>query len=252
MKIFIINLKRAKVRRKRIEQHIQDLDLSNVEFIEAVDGKKMNDAEFNALHNKKWADKWVKRPMAKTEIGCTLSHLKCYQRIIDDNLPGAIILEDDTILAKDAKALINQLAKSDCPNNGVVLFHYVKHISRKPLFSLNEQHHVHKAWREMCAHAYYISHTAAKSLLAFQTPIKTPMDFWQHYIDQEVLSLYAIIPPIADTIANNKKTSSINKERDSLIYFSWRQKLTRTIKNHNPLRKYFSILKCALKGQKIQ
>ena len=101
MRFFVINLERVATRRNYIEQHVKDLNLTNVEFINAVDGKTISDKEFDALHDRKWANKCVKRPLVRTEIACTLSHLKCYERIVDENLKGAIVLEDDAKLSRN-------------------------------------------------------------------------------------------------------------------------------------------------------
>ena len=56
MRFFVVNLERVATRRNYIEQHVKDLDLTNVEFVNAVDGKTMGDKESNALHDNKWAN----------------------------------------------------------------------------------------------------------------------------------------------------------------------------------------------------
>ena len=68
------------------------------EFIEAVDGSKLSGKEISDARRrgsgitKKWPNR---QPMHPAEIGCALSHLKVYEKIVDDNLDYACILEDD-------------------------------------------------------------------------------------------------------------------------------------------------------------
>lgn len=44
---------------------------------------------------------WWSRPLKYGEIGCTLSHLYCWQDIVRRELPTAAVLEDDVVLTDD-------------------------------------------------------------------------------------------------------------------------------------------------------
>ena len=41
---------------------------------------------------------WWSRPLKYGEIGCALSHIRCWQDIVQTGTPTAIILEDDAVL----------------------------------------------------------------------------------------------------------------------------------------------------------
>jgi len=269
MRFFVVNLKRVATRRNYIEQHVKDLALPNVEFIDAVDGKTMSEKESNALHDRTWARKWVKRPLVRTEIACTLSHLKCYERIIDESLKGAIVLEDDARLSTNIHEVVSALENSNYFHNGVLLLNWVQVISRTPVLTLSEEYHVHGAFGNVIhSHAYYLSRSAAHKLLTFHQPVKTPMDSWRHYADQGLISLFALAPALASVTSNHLATSSIAEERARIRPYSppsplvtLKEKLKRVIlydereylsKPYNSVRNTCFSLKVACLGQKIQ
>ena len=98
----------------------------DIEFIDAVDGRKMNTQELNQLFNLKRFKSLYFREARPGEVGCTMSHQRCFQAIIDQNLPYALLLEDDAVLG-DVNRIIhsihtvqNWLDKQELPT--VILF----------------------------------------------------------------------------------------------------------------------------------
>ncbi|MFV0333213.1 MAG: glycosyltransferase family 25 protein [Tropicimonas sp.] len=92
--IFVISLADAAVRRDNIRSRLDELGLQ-VSFMDAIDGRRGLPAEYES-----WIDrpKTLERrgyPMSDGEYACALSHQVLYRRVVDENLPGAIILEDD-------------------------------------------------------------------------------------------------------------------------------------------------------------
>ena len=99
MKILIINLKKSTDRKHNIEQQLKQLNISNYEFIEAIDGKELNRHLYDTTKAEKMLFKRINRsrPLLNTEIACTLSHIKAYERCLELQ-ERCIILEDDVIL----------------------------------------------------------------------------------------------------------------------------------------------------------
>ena len=101
MKTYIINLAHRTDRRKLFEENNLD-KLGEYEFIEGVNGKDIfyKDLVRQGLDtDKNWRDRvenWS-RPLLHGDIGCLMSHIKVWERIIDDDEP-ALILEDDCLL----------------------------------------------------------------------------------------------------------------------------------------------------------
>ena len=91
MKIFLINLARRPDRLAHVQQQLAQLGLSFERF-DAVDGATIDDTSFVDrdqfyLNNK--------RQIALGEIGCAMSHRAIWQQMVEQNLPFALILEDD-------------------------------------------------------------------------------------------------------------------------------------------------------------
>lgn len=105
LKLYVINLPKSVERRKLIEANLQSLGL-DYEIFPAVDGRNLTPDQQSLV---KTEDK-VYLPMAggrkllvedklsPGEIGCALSHLQVYQRILDSGDDQAAVIEDDCIL----------------------------------------------------------------------------------------------------------------------------------------------------------
>ena len=98
MKAYIINLKEAIERRNYMQKQLALLPPSlSSEFIEAVNGKGMNREQLEENFDyEKFRLRYAKE-VRPGEIGCTLSHQKCYRRLLESKEKYVLILEDDII-----------------------------------------------------------------------------------------------------------------------------------------------------------
>jgi GR25 family glycosyltransferase involved in LPS biosynthesis len=87
MQSLIIHMSSATARRANVDRLLADLPDARV--IEAVTGQGVTTAPGN-LHQPHYPF-----PMGNGEIGCTLSHRKCWQHIVDSGAEYALIAEDD-------------------------------------------------------------------------------------------------------------------------------------------------------------
>ena len=111
--IFVINLKRSEERRTRVQEALDSLGLA-YEFIEAVDGNDFSDGEVAEIQagQSDWSKRLsAGRPILRGEIGCALSHLKAYEKVVHENLDYACILEDDMIV--DQPRILQHLLQRD-------------------------------------------------------------------------------------------------------------------------------------------
>ena len=54
-------------------------------------------------------------------MGCALSHYGIYQKMLQEDITSALILEDDIVLGADFKALISKLiANMDVPESKIL------------------------------------------------------------------------------------------------------------------------------------
>jgi glycosyl transferase family 25 len=127
IKTYCISLKRATERREKSKQECQKLGLP-FEFITAIDGKTLTNNEiietgYNEVLAKKLRNKYQSRGLSHTDIAIALSHLKVYKKIIENQTPIALILEDDAVFNFDKKYLNKIL--TELPNDWEIclLFH---------------------------------------------------------------------------------------------------------------------------------
>lgn len=90
IKKFVINLKR---RPDRLELFKRRCPFNDVTLITAFDGKNMKD-ETSAIEQQVVSKFTLLEP---GEIGCFLSHLRVFNQIRKENLPYALIFEDDAL-----------------------------------------------------------------------------------------------------------------------------------------------------------
>jgi GR25 family glycosyltransferase involved in LPS biosynthesis len=97
--IFVINLDRRPDRLQHMSTQLKEYKWIRCP---AADGK---DASLKSLRMKGWypdvlwRDPLLKRQLTNTEVGCFISHYKCWEKIVETNRP-AIIFEDDIELIK--------------------------------------------------------------------------------------------------------------------------------------------------------
>lgn len=78
------------------------------EFVDAVDGSASSPPELAARSHSRDTLRLLGRNLTPGEIGCGLSHLRLYRRLLDSGLEEAVILEDDVILDPALPAFLRQ------------------------------------------------------------------------------------------------------------------------------------------------
>lgn len=188
--IFIINLKRSIERRIIIEKQCNKFGL-NYEFIDAVDGFSLSPSEIKT-HTRDV--NFASRP---GEIGCALSHINTYRRIVELNIDKALILEDDAQLTD---AIIPTLAFLDrtITNNSpsVTLLTKVGHYLKKETARIDNNHAIHDVIDSALAHGYIINGAAAKKALETLYPVWMVADKWTLFKEYGIFHINAVIPPV--------------------------------------------------------
>ncbi len=96
-KVFVINLERSVARWQKIKNYL-DLQKLQYERFSAIDGMLVSDEFLNKYYSQNLNKEKYYTSLNKSEIACYISHLKVCEKIIEDNLDYAIVLEDDVIL----------------------------------------------------------------------------------------------------------------------------------------------------------
>ena len=95
-KIFLINLDGAS---KRFDEIRRQLDFMGVHFerVSAVDGNLLSQDKIDCCYSKELNRQKYFVPLTRGEIGCYLSHISIFKKLLDENLDYAIVLEDDLV-----------------------------------------------------------------------------------------------------------------------------------------------------------
>lgn len=172
--IFVINMDKDK---DRLAIFDDTMKKSNWEYtrISAVEGKKLTPK--NHLLNK-YTKKiaWLK----KGEIGCLLSHVIIWEKLLNDkNLNRILIFEDDArthMASEDVSKLLqdfySHISTSGTPEPDML------YLGKALDFCMNYEKvwgNVYKSVRALCLHAYIITKNGAKNLLSL-APYNRPID----------------------------------------------------------------------------
>lgn len=173
--VFVISLKRAAQRREASKRALEAIGLPFT-FFDAVEGVKLRDSDVARVYDADLNARKYKRPLSRPEIGCYLSHYELWRRIVEDNLEGAVILEDD-FEADDALVKVVEDIGSAPPTGALV-----KLFSRKPVLGatiarLNGERRLVAPNRVPgLTLGYALDRTAAEMLLVNALPFSRPLD----------------------------------------------------------------------------
>lgn len=213
--LFIINLERSSDRRAHISSQLDTLGLQ-YEFFTATDGARLSEEEL-ADYDEAYAAEQIGRPLSLPEVGCYFSHTRLWQKIVDEGIPWAVILEDDIKVQGDFKHVL--AAVSTLPCNWEII--RLAGLKPTPLLSLHDLGHGYalaallqpaSGTQAMC-----VSRAGAKKLLGYARPkVRGTID--DHVLDQAWktgLRILAVQPyPISD---NRKLNSTIETERRKIF-----------------------------------
>ena len=190
MRIFVVNLDTEVERFEKLSARARDLQIT-IERFPAIYGKGLS---FKEKHKRVSYFKWsciVGQPPTDGEIGCALSHMDVYKRILDEKIPFACILEDDVVLAHQFKDVLRQV-ETFCQTN------------KSAIILLSNKHGVPNTINQItkvkeCAtgtYGYVITNEAAKAIVVRNRLLKCPSDFWPWLFKNKDVQLYKAFPTV--------------------------------------------------------
>lgn len=211
MKTFAINLKQHKERREHILGECHRLSI-NMEIIEGTDGKALSDEYLKSIVHD-FPDCFL----TKAEVGCVLSHQRIYNKMIDENIKLALILEDDALLQDNVIDVLKEIENID--NNkkpcAYLLTKAESYMKNRQLKSRN--YCFFKVDMGRCANGYVLNKKAAQKLLTANHPIIWEADMWSFFHMLYGLKIYCILPHMIDTKDTDKNDSYIESERKCFL-----------------------------------
>ena len=199
LSILVINLKKSEERRQYMDNILKPLGIQ-YEFFNAIDGRHLRTID-QELYDEKRAKKCANCPMTPGEIGCAFSHIRIYEKMVKENIPEMLVLEDDIELDKKFFHVLFQRKKFLPKDWQIFHFHLggdviLKHgfvvskIDTKSNFQL-----LRYTAKFAGAYAYVIKLEAAKYLLKTSYPVRYKADtFYFKYIYK--MNIYGMYPNI--------------------------------------------------------
>lgn len=180
---YVISAKQATDRRKAMEEHFAQWGLQP-NFFEAIMGNTLTEGQLKEAVD----DHGL---LMVGEIGCSLSHLGVYKKLLESKEPYALVMEDDARLNQEFFTLIPAIKKfMNSLNEPAVLILYKIKGHTKEVYKLDNSNAVLHALAGSGAHGYIINRKAAENLLEAQTPVKFEIDAWAIYQKLLYLKLY--------------------------------------------------------------
>jgi collagen beta-1,O-galactosyltransferase len=165
--IFVINMKKDKLRKQLMINQFIKFNIQNYIFIDAVVGQDYHKTGLNVKIMQDWLDPIFNRRINYGEIGCMLSHYQIWSKIVADSLNSAIILEDDNIFDDDFLIKLYYILEIDF--NLYDLFYLARYKQYDNIIEPHITNTILIPSYSYNANAYIITHRGANKLL--NTPI---------------------------------------------------------------------------------
>ena len=209
---FIIHLDRALERKKQVNILKQKIPFK-VSIISAADGREAN-ANILSMYKPNILRPKYPFKMRHAEIATFLSHRICWQKIIDDKLDGALIIEDDVSLDSSFFNFIINAALQEIKTGDFIRFPIGNYEKTKLPFRLkNSKALFTPDIIGLGMQAQIVTKDAAYDLLNatqfFDRPVDTYLQLkWIHQIQ-----IFTVIPSGISEISNTLGGSLISKNK---------------------------------------
>ena len=163
-------------------------------WLDAVDGRLIPEAEL-AQHFDAERAELEYGPMVRGEIGTSLSHVKIYRQMVEQNIQYAVVLEDDVELAPDFCEVLSQLPKAvSCAEPLMVQLTHVERAYTNSARAVGERRLMRPHAGVWLTSGYFITLAAAQNLLNAIYPVWTVADHWRNFEAKGLRTLYALTP----------------------------------------------------------
>ena len=214
MKVFAINLASQTEKKAHILNECARHGI-DVEIFDAINGKELSEKElqeqvydYPACH------------LTRGEIGCALSHISIYQRMVEERHPLALILEDDAILGENITSVLQAIKTIENDDNvqprAYLLSPSLTHLDSFKK-QLNQQHTLNRVVNAHFTYAYVLNLAAAKALASFLMPVRYEADRWAVFQQMGLVEIHCIVPAPASTNDEDKAASDIENERAGIM-----------------------------------
>jgi glycosyl transferase family 25 len=188
--IFVINLATSPDRRKACADQFAAIGLTPT-FVDAVDGRKMDPGEISRIVDEKGRLARAPKPLSPAEVGCYLSHWRVLEMIVAEEIPQALVLEDDLLVGEELPRVLDSLATRDLPPYEMIKLGISEPLTKEfePIVKLTADSSLVRHHNVINSNlAYVITNAGARRFLGYGMPIRYPVDVamnrsWRHGLD---------------------------------------------------------------------
>lgn len=199
MKVFLINLARAKERLDKMDRQFRGLGIA-YERLDATDGASITQAD-RALMDNERRKRFTEYPLSDNEIGCWLSHRRAMLALLDSGEKMAAVVEDDADLSPDFAAVLRAVAGRK-PQFDFIFLHrkFKKNEKFYPCMTLLPDLHMGVVgYAHMGAIAYIVSREGAQKFLRYAPRFVHALDKEIHRYWANGLKVYGLERPVVVT-----------------------------------------------------
>jgi len=223
MQAYVVNLARSADRRAHIAAELGKTKV-DYEIVNAVDGRDL-DLRDGQIVNPVFAAAHIAHPGI---VGCALSHLEIYRRILSEGLEIACVLEDDVVLPTDLGVLIDEITPQMSGAEVVLLnFH-----SREPcritesgavqLSSSRLLVQVADRGQAESTGCYLITREACARMVRTVLPVRAAADSWGFFSGEGAIDRLRCVVPMP-VIQSPALRTTLSYYRPGSIYTSVRE-----------------------------
>ena len=201
------------------------------QFLDAVDGSQL-DLRSVAYQGAK-VQRLLGFELTAREIGCYLSHMKAWEKCVENNRP-TLIFEDDFVVQPHLEQVLDLLLQEPCDWDIVRL----QALCDSPHVLVKDAGNFQLVKNDsdpLGATAYLVNPRSARQLLARSADIFEPLDHYIEHHEKHGLTMLAVKPYPITVVDETRATSTISDrpERGSIkgmrkIRRSWYRWLDRT------------------------
>lgn len=189
MKIYLVNLDKNQDRLRDVDARLTKLGIT-YERIPAVYGKALSDTELKM--SKRRFRMWcaLGYDMEPGQIGCALSHVEIYRRLLASGEDMCCCLEDDVYPDERFAEQLRRVSEWVDPTKPqvVLLTNYTKEDCAEWT--------IRPAVWDHSTEAYVITAPAARNILRTNYPVATPADWWGYRQTHGLLRFYHAFPTV--------------------------------------------------------
>ncbi len=178
-----------------MESQLRRLDVDYT-IISAIDGKSLPESSFREFSDIRFQRRHGERQFLAAEVGCSLSHMKAYRKMLEAGHSHAVILEDDVLLDRDIRKHVEEVARTmSSADPEIILLSPINSyfLDGKTII---DRYQVVDVASARLAWGYIINARAARLLMQRNFPVRFLADDWKRVRYYTGCEIRAVLPAL--------------------------------------------------------